>query len=72
MLSGIGILQWKIFWEEKKIKNEEVQSILKFGNFCEYLRFLENFWLLDICIFIGWSEAKGDFWIWPYLAKNDF
>ena len=33
---------------EEKIKNEEAQGILKFGNFCEFLRFLETFWLLFV------------------------
>ena len=47
MLSGIGILQLN-FYDKKKIKNEEAQGILKFGNFCEFLRFLETFWLLFV------------------------
>ena len=38
----------KFLRRKKKIKNEEAQGILKFGNFCEFLRFLENFWLLFV------------------------
>ena len=40
------------------LKNEQAPGILKFGNFCEFLRFLETFWLLFVFFLLNFAPKK--------------
>ena len=48
----------KNFLRREKIKSKKVQGILKFGNFCEFLRFFETFQLVFVFFFTKFCPKK--------------
>ena len=47
-----------IYFKKKKKKNKQAQGILEFGNFCEFLRFLETFCLLFFILLSNFATKK--------------